>query len=76
MKSLDAEELSCTFNKGDICVMVSDGVVPSKQDSRWIMQYLTDFKGDDPKELSQGIMQEARRRGTRDDMTVLAMVIN
>lgn len=76
MKALDAEELSCTFNKGDICVMVSDGVVPSKQDSRWIMQYLTDFSGNDPKELAQGIMQEARRRGTRDDMTVLTAVIN
>ena len=76
MKGLDAEELSCSFNKGDICVMVSDGVVPSKQDSKWIMQYLTEFQGDDPKELSQGIMQEARKRGTRDDMTVLAAVIN
>ncbi len=76
MKGLDAEELTCTLGKGDMCVMVSDGIAPSKQDSRWLMQYLTEFKGDDPKILSQGIMQEAKKRGTKDDMTVICAVIN
>lgn len=75
MKNLDAEELSFTLNAGDVCVMVSDGIVPSKQDSRWLMQYLTEFKGDDPKALSQGIMKEAKKRGVKDDMTVICAVI-
>ena len=76
MKGLDAEELTCTLGKGDICVMVSDGVVTSSQDSRWLTQYLTEFKGEDIEALSQGIMQEAKRKGGKDDMTVICSVIN
>lgn len=75
MKGLDAEELTCTLNKGDICIMVSDGIVPAKQESQWLMQYLTDYKGADVKELSAGILSEAKRQGMCDDMTVACAVI-
>ena len=76
MKSLDAEEHSFTLSKGDICVMASDGILPSKQDSRWLMQYLTEFKGDSPEALSKGIMREAKKRGIKDDCTLICSVIN
>ena len=77
MKKLDAEELAFSLNKGDICVMVSDGVTPSKQDSQWLMQYLTQYKGDDdPQALAEAIIKEAKRHGVRDDMTVAATVIS
>ena len=75
MKGLDAEELSFTLNRGDICVMVSDGVVPSKQESHWLMQYLTDCKEQDSAILSRKIMEEAKKRGVKDDMTVICGVI-
>ncbi|MBO5261797.1 MAG: SpoIIE family protein phosphatase [Clostridia bacterium] len=75
MKSLDAEELAFTVSRGDICVMVSDGAVPSKQDTHWLKQYLIDYKGTDPHELSQGIMKEAKRKGLKDDTTVVCAVI-
>ena len=75
MKGLDAEELAFTVRAGDVYVMVSDGVVPSKQESHWLMQYLTDTKESDPDALARDIMREAQKRGTKDDMTVICGVI-
>ena len=75
MKSLDAEELACSLNVGDICVMVSDGVVPTKSDGHWLKQFLIDYKGDNPEELSHQILKEAKKRGLKDDTTVLCGVI-
>jgi len=76
MKGLDAEELAFTLNKGDLCIMVSDGVVPSKQESHWLMQYLTDTKEDSPALLAKEIMNEAKKRGVKDDLTVICAVIS
>ena len=76
MKGLDAEQLTCTLNKGDICVMVSDGIVPAKQDGAWLSAYLSEYKGADAEELSAQLLEEAKRRGTGDDMTVACAVIN
>ncbi len=76
MKKLDAEELTFTLNPGDICVMVSDGITPSKQDGGWLMQFLTDYKGKEPEDLAKSIMKEAKKHGVKDDMTVLCAVIN
>lgn len=76
MKKLDAEELSFTLCQGDICVMVSDGVVPTKKDSQWLMQFLTDYKGDEPASLARSILKEAKKQGVKDDMTVVCAVIN
>ena len=75
MKTLDAEELSCSLVPGDICVMVSDGIVPSKSDSHWVKQYLTEFQGDNIEKLCQGIMKEAKKRRMKDDATVICAVI-
>ncbi len=75
MKNLDAEELSCNLIKGDVCVMVSDGIAPSKNDSHWLKQFLIEFKGNDPLAICQGIMKEAKRKGLKDDSTVVCGVI-
>ena len=75
MKGLDAEELAFTVCRGDIFVMVSDGIVPSKQESHWLMQYLTDTEISDPSELARSIMDEACNRGGKDDATVICGVI-
>ena len=75
MKRLDAEELSFSLHKGDICVMLSDGVVESAQDVKWITQYLSEEECDEEK-ITKGILAEARRRGIKDDVTVISAVIN
>ncbi|MBO5313354.1 MAG: SpoIIE family protein phosphatase [Clostridia bacterium] len=75
MRTLDAEELSFTLNKGDVCVMVSDGVVGSCPESKWLMQYLKDTPSS-PDALAQSIIDEAKRRGgKKDDMSVVVAVI-
>lgn len=76
MKSLDAEELTFTLAKGDICVMVSDGVAISQRDNKWIMQYISDFKEENINSLVKGILEEAKRLGSKDDMTAIVSVIN
>ena len=75
MKGLDAEELAFTVGKGDIFVMVSDGVAPSKQESQRLMQFLTDTEESDPRALSEMIMKDACARGVKDDQTVICGVI-
>ena len=75
MKSLDAEELSFSLNQGDVCVMLSDGVVESSNDVKWITRYLSEAEGDE-KRIANEILAEAKRRGINDDVTVICSVIN
>lgn len=75
MKRLDAEELNFSLNKGDVCVMMSDGVAESAQDVKWITKYLSEAEGDE-REITKGILTEIKRRGIKDDVTVISAVIN
>ena len=75
MRGLDAEEISVTLNKGDICVMVSDGVVGSKQDAKWLTELLQEYTKP-TEELCCDIIREARaKEGKKDDMSVIVAVI-
>ena len=76
MKRADAEELAFSVEKGDICVLVSDGVIASKHDVHWVMQYITEYKGEDAQGLADGILNQAKKRGIKDDLTVLCAVIS
>ena len=75
MRTLDAEELSVTLNKGDVCVMVSDGIVSSKQDGKWLIGLLQSTSLP-PSELAEEILREAKKKeGKKDDMSVIVTVI-
>ena len=68
------EKNAALLREGDWIVMVSDGAVCSGYD--WLLSDLSHYEGDDPKELSEQIANEARRRrsdGHEDDITVLAI---
>ena len=75
MKRLDAEEHAFSLNKGDICIMVSDGIIASPRDVKWICQYLSEAESDE-EVICKGILNEVKRRGISDDVTVISAVIN
>lgn len=70
------EKNAVTLRAGDWVVMTSDGAVCSGYD--WIVSDLEHYEGDDPKELSEQIATEAKRRrndGHEDDITVISIRI-
>ena len=70
MKRLDSEKLSFTFEVGDICVMISDGIANERQDSSWLIGLLRESEGESPNELCQKIMSYAKGNEVKDDMSV------
>ena len=71
MKDLDAEELSFELQRGDICIMLSDGIVETNEQSEQIMSLLRAFDSENIDTLPQKIISEAKKHiGTSDDMTV------
>ena len=70
------EKNAVTLRDGDLIVMVSDGAVAGGYD--WIQSDLEHYTGDDPKQLSEQLAEEARRRrtdGHEDDLTVIVMML-
>ncbi len=75
MKELDAEKLGFSLRQGDVCVMVSDGILPPKGDDAWLVSLLE--AGDLDKEaLADTIIKKAKERNvSRDDMSVLVCCV-
>ena len=70
------EKNSVTLRERDWIVMASDGAVCSGYD--WIISDLEHYAGDDPKELSERLAAEAKRRrndGHEDDITVISILL-
>lgn len=67
MKELDAEELSFELQNGDVCIMLSDGIVETKDDNEEIMKLLREHKGDTDA-LSAKILSLAKNH--TDDRTI------
>lgn len=60
-----------TVNKGDVIIMMTDGVVPNEQ---WLSRELSQRV--DPNDLSERIAKAARVEGSRDDdISVVALVM-
>lgn len=77
MRELDAEELSFELQAGDICIMLSDGIVENNEDNEEIMRLLRSFDSDDFDTLPDKIISEAKKRkGTNDDMTVCVLAVS
>ncbi len=70
------EKNTVTLREGDWIVMTSDGAVCSGYD--WMISDLEHYTGDDPKEFSEQLAAEAKRRrndGHEDDITVISIVL-
>lgn len=71
MKRLDCQRLSFNFECGDLCIMVSDGVVGNKGDTTWLQKVISELDTKDPKEFASALLVSAKEKSTcRDDMTV------
>ena len=82
---LDKADIDIQQNKlknGDIIVMISDGVSDYNDENvgrvDWIVDYLGKNNCNDPKDLAEGLLSEAKRLSgnkVKDDMTVLVSKI-
>lgn len=74
MKELCAEKVEFKLLKGDVVIMVSDGVTDSSDDITWLCNFIGELGSDDPALISDALIEEAEKRyGNNDDMTVLAV---
>lgn len=75
MRNLDAEKLSFYFEKGDICVMLSDGVASGKGDTHWLNNYLMETESTDTEEIAGEILELAKiHNKSRDDTSVIVIL--
>ncbi|MBQ7907010.1 MAG: SpoIIE family protein phosphatase [Clostridia bacterium] len=76
MKELDAQRLAFGLEKGDVCVMLSDGILPVKSSDSWVVKLLESTDPQDIRSLPEKIIKEAKERNaSRDDMSVLVALI-
>ena len=71
IKGLDAQILSFEARKGDVCIMLSDGVVCDENDANHLIKLLKNEPTTDKKALGAKIINEMKARHDHtDDMTI------
>jgi len=78
LKDINFSKANASLEKGDVIVMVSDGVLG--ENNNWIQQELKiwDYQTSSPQSLAQMIVNSASERKTlrhRDDMTAVAIYV-
>jgi stage II sporulation protein E len=69
------DQLKMELKAGSVAVIVSDGVTAGLDD-RWLIDLISKYDGENPRELSASIIQTASSKfGTEDDMTVIAVLV-
>ena len=71
LETVDAERLSFEVKRGDVIIMVSDGVLVGEEESPWLPSLLTDEWDDDLNYMAKKIISRARAKGSRDDISVV-----
>ncbi len=70
-REIGAEQIKFKLEKGDVIVMVSDGIAQTLEDSAWLADIIIGEWDDNLKNLSDKILDAAGERNRRrDDMTV------
>lgn len=70
-REINAEQIKFRLERGDVVVMVSDGVAQTLEDSAWLADIIIGGWEEDIKKLAQKILDAAMvRNQRRDDMTV------
>ena len=77
VRALDAELIKFDVRRGDMIVMLSDGVVRSFEECPWLYDLLCEGaeRTCDPEKLSRIIVEKAIASGSSDDVTVGVVVV-
>ncbi|HHY45957.1 MAG TPA: SpoIIE family protein phosphatase, partial [Firmicutes bacterium] len=74
----DIEKVTVGLRPGDLLVMVSDGIFESRKNGidseQWLVRLLRKFDSDDPQEIAELLVEEAKRgadKGFPDDLTLI-----
>jgi stage II sporulation protein E len=71
MKNVDAERIRVEIKKGDVIIMLSDGVAEMPEDSAWLLELLNKPAPDSVKELANRILDAAlANRSSDDDISI------
>lgn len=82
LASPDAAKMQTKVSPGDMIVMLSDGIADPKcqaDNASWVADAIRSYEGNDPRALSQIILQLAKEKGggkIQDDMTVLCAAVH
>lgn len=76
LKELDLRKLDLEVDRGDVIIMVSDGVTDGKEECPWLFDLLRS-RGDGatPERLAELIVKYAKAEGAGDDISVLVVKI-
>lgn len=70
------DHLKMDLKAGSLAVIVSDGVAAGNDD-KWLCEKISDFDGENPKDLAVSIInQAAEKPDTEDDMTVIVIKVS
>lgn len=76
MKKVDMGSIPCDIAPGDVIVMLSDGVTQGKEESPWLFDLLqTRAPNTKPDQLAALILNDAKKRGSIDDISVAVLKI-
>ena len=78
VRALDAELIKFDVRRGDVIVMLSDGVVRSFEECPWLYDLLCEGadRQVDPEKLSRIIVERAIANGSSDDVTAGVVVVD
>lgn len=78
LKELDAKQIEFDVKAGDIIVMVSDGITDTADDNQclWLLDYLDATLEEDPAAIARHIVSSASERGSHDDISAIALVVD
>lgn len=74
VRYFNAENTKFVLEKGDMVVMLSDGIVQSSDDVPWLCEMLGTDSDEPPSHIAEKIIEKARKMNLRDDdMTCVAV---
>nr|WP_282580156.1 stage II sporulation protein E [Natroniella sulfidigena] len=82
LNQVEAEPTSLQLQDGDLIIMLTDGVLDSKEEltikEEWVLKILKNNLIDDPQSLAQYILDKAKaeNKAIKDDMTALVIKVD